>query len=54
MLAPAMTMFAAAKTPTELASARLELARVIAVDRPPAAVAVAEAAYRTFDEIGAR
>jgi DNA-binding NarL/FixJ family response regulator len=50
----AMTMFATAQMPAELASARLELARVIAADRPSAAVAEAEAAYRTFDEIGAR
>ena len=50
----AMTMFALAKMPAELASARLELARVIAADRPSASIAEAEAAYRTFDEIGAR
>lgn len=50
----AMTMFAMAKMPVELASARLELARVIAADRPSASIAEAEAAYRTFDEIGVR
>lgn len=50
----AMTMFALAKMPAEHASARLELARVIAPDRPSAAMTEAEAAYRTFDEIGAR
>ena len=50
----AMTLFGAARMPVEVASARLELARVIAIDRPAASVAEAEAAYRTFDEVGAR
>ena len=50
----AIMMFASARMPAEVASARLELARVIAVDRPSAAIAELEAAHQTFDEIGAR
>ena len=50
----ALTLFAAAKLPAETASARLELARVISVDRPQAAISELEAAHRTFEELGAR
>lgn len=50
----ALTMFISARLPAEVASARVELARVISVDRPSAAIAELEAAYRTFEELGAR
>ena len=50
----ALTMFASARMPAEVASARLELARVIAVDRPSAAIAELDAAHQTFEELGAR
>jgi DNA-binding NarL/FixJ family response regulator len=47
-------MYAAAKLPADLAHARLELARVVAADRPAVAIVEAEAAYRTFEELGSR
>jgi DNA-binding NarL/FixJ family response regulator len=50
----AMAMYTAARMPAEVASARLELAGVIAVDRPSAAIAELEEAHRAFEEIGAR
>lgn len=50
----AVTLFASAQLPAETASARLELARVISVDRPTAAIAELEAAHQTFQELGAR
>ena len=50
----ALTLFASARMPAEVASARLELARVIADDRPSVAIAELEAAHRTFEELGAR
>ena len=50
----AMAMFESARMPAEVASARLELAGLIAVDRPSAAIAELEAAHRTFEELGAR
>ena len=40
--------------PVEAALARVELARVIAADRPSAAMAELEAAHQTFEEIGDR
>ena len=50
----AVTMFVAARMPAEVASARVELARVIASDRRPAAIAELEAAHQAFEELGAR
>ncbi len=50
----ALTMFIEARLPAEAASARVELARVISIDRPSAAIAELEAAHRTFEELGAR
>lgn len=50
----AVTLFASAQLPVETATARLELARVISVDRPIAAIAELEAAHQTFQELGAR
>lgn len=47
-------MFASARLPAEAAAARVELARVISVDLPSAAIAELEAAHRTFEELGAR
>lgn len=40
--------------PAEVALARLELARVIAVGEPAVAVAELETAHDTFERIGAR
>jgi DNA-binding NarL/FixJ family response regulator len=49
----AMSLFAEAKMPFELARARLELARVLASDRPQAAVAEATAALAAFQLLDA-
>ncbi len=50
----AMSMFASAGMPAEVATVRLESARVAAADRPTVAVAEATAALRVFDELGDR
>lgn len=50
----AVTMFASAQLPADTAAARLELGRVIAADRPEAAIAEIEAAHQTFQQLGAR
>jgi DNA-binding NarL/FixJ family response regulator len=50
----AVAMFASARMPAEVAAARFEVARVIAVDRPAAAIAELEAAHQTFEGLGAR
>ncbi len=50
----AVTQFASAQLPAETAAARLELARVISVDRPTAAIAELESAHKIFQELGAR
>jgi DNA-binding NarL/FixJ family response regulator len=47
-------MFVSARMPVEAALARVELARVTAADRPSAAIAELESAYRTFEEVGVR
>lgn len=49
----AMSLYGAARMPVEVARARLELARALAVDRPTVAVAEATAALVTFDSHGA-
>lgn len=49
----AMSLFAEAKMPFELARARLELARALASDRPQVAVAEANAALAAFQQLGA-
>ena len=49
----AMSLFAEAKMPFELAHARLELARALASDRPQVAVAEATAALATFQQLDA-
>lgn len=49
-----VTLYADAKLPEELARARLELARVAASDRTAVAIAEAEAAFRSFEELGSR
>jgi DNA-binding NarL/FixJ family response regulator len=50
----ARVQHAAAKMPLEAATARLELARLCAADRPEVAIAEATAAGTAFEEIGAR
>jgi DNA-binding CsgD family transcriptional regulator len=50
----ALTMFISARMPAEVASARVELARIIGADRPSAAIAELEAAHQTFEQLGAR
>jgi DNA-binding CsgD family transcriptional regulator len=50
----ALTMYVTARMPAEVAATRVELARVIADERRPAAIAELEAAHRTFEKIGAR
>ena len=49
----AMSLFAEAKMPFELARARLELARALASERPQAAVAEATAALAAFEQLDA-
>ena len=50
----AMTRFTSARMPVEVATARVELARLIAADRPAVAIAELEAAHQTFEELGVR
>jgi DNA-binding NarL/FixJ family response regulator len=50
----ALTMFTSARMPAEVASVRLELAQVIATDRPSAAIAELEVAHQMFEQLGAR
>ena len=50
----AMTLYASVKMPVEVASVRLELARVLAGTRPEVAIAEATAALQAFDVAGAR
>ena len=50
----ALTMFTSARMPAEVASVRLELARVIGTDRPSAAIAELEVAHQMFEQLGAR
>lgn len=50
----ALSMYAAARMPVEVAAIRLELARLSAAERPPVAVAEASAALLAFEEIGDR
>ncbi|MEO5840889.1 MAG: LuxR C-terminal-related transcriptional regulator [Acidimicrobiales bacterium] len=50
----ALTNFAAARMPAEVASARVELARIISTSRPVAAIAELEAAHQMFEDLGAR
>jgi DNA-binding NarL/FixJ family response regulator len=49
----AMSLFAEANTPVELAQCRLALARVLAGDRPTVAIAEAEAARKALEQLGA-
>jgi DNA-binding CsgD family transcriptional regulator len=49
----AMSLFAEAKMPFELARARLELARALASDRPQVAIAEATAALASFQQLDA-
>jgi DNA-binding NarL/FixJ family response regulator len=49
----AMSSFAEARMPVELARCRLELARVLAQERPAAATAEATAAFQALDGFGA-
>ena len=50
----AMSLFAAAQMPGEVAAVRLELARLAAGDRPTVAIAEAKAALVVLDDIGDR
>ena len=50
----ALSMYAAARMPLEVAAIRLELARLSAAERPRVAVAEASAALLAFDDIGDR
>jgi DNA-binding NarL/FixJ family response regulator len=50
----AMTSYATARMPVEVAAVRLELARLSAADRPTVAVSEAQAALRVFEEVGDR
>jgi DNA-binding NarL/FixJ family response regulator len=50
----AMSMYAAAGMPADVAAVRLELARLAALDRPTVAVAEAQAAIAVFEEVGDR
>ena len=49
----AMSLYAAARMPVEVARARLELARVLATDRPAVAIAEASAALSALESAGA-
>ena len=49
----AMSMFANAKMPVDLARARLELARALAAERPSVAIAEATAALESFEQLEA-
>ncbi len=49
----AMSLFAAVKMPVEVARARLELAKVLATDRPSVAIAEATAALTALGSLGA-
>ena len=50
----ALTLFATARLPAEVASARVGLAQVMSADRPSVAIAELEAAHQTFEALGAR
>ena len=50
----ALSMYASARMPAEVAAVRLDLARLSAAERPPVAVAEASAALIVFEEIGDR
>lgn len=49
----ALTHYLAATMPLEAASARLELARLCAAERPEVAIAEATTAFKVFDQLGA-
>ncbi|HEX6596355.1 MAG TPA: hypothetical protein VF045_05440, partial [Acidimicrobiales bacterium] len=49
----AMSLFARANMPVEVERCRLDLARVLAVERPSVAIAEAMAAHRTLEQLGA-
>jgi len=49
----AMSLYAEAKMPAEVARVRIELARVLAAERPEVAIAEATAAFTTLDQLGA-
>ncbi len=50
----ALTMFATARMPAEVAMARVGLARVISATTPSVAIAELQVAHHTFEELGAR
>jgi DNA-binding CsgD family transcriptional regulator len=50
----ALSMFASARMPAEVAAVRLELAHLAAADRPTVAIAEAGAALRVLEELGDR